>query len=253
MTELNKSVLDNATTIFDQEYFSGSSVSVYIGDVWVDEIVNLSVQVTQVKTPIYGYASQLYDGISRGPVLVRGSFSINFKESGYLFVILDRFQTNMKSGKYISPIIKNSKKENHPNVLRSNIERMEHFDKFPNDDTVANKYQAFQDLAGFAHEQYKGRPPGQGEAEDIFENYEDAVWGKLNETQASLDSSARRADDHRINDFDIYIMFGDWTNELANHTVKKISQVHILGSSIVIDANGQPLAEDYSFIARNFV
>lgn len=235
---------DKATVVYDQEYFSGAQVAIYIGDVWVDEVTSLAVSVTQTKQPIYGYASQLYNAVSRGPLIVAGSFAINFKEAGYLWAILNRYK---QKGGNLSPFIQSIDPENgrsRVETLRANIERIE---SLPKGDPRLSEY--FNNLAGFASEAQQGAS-GLDSAESIFEAFEDAVWGQ---PQVQLDAQTRRADDHRLNGFDIYVQFGDWSNELANHTVYKISDVHITGNQRQIDANGQPVQEMYSFIARNLV
>ena len=74
--------------IYNVEYFSGSQASIFIGDVFVDEITFFAFSVSQERVPLYGYGDQLFRDVSKGPVLVQGQFSINFKEAGYLFLIL---------------------------------------------------------------------------------------------------------------------------------------------------------------------
>src|SRR3990167_10850494 len=78
--------------IYDLDYYSGSQCSLYIGDVYIDEAVGMSFTVSQNKQPIYGYASQLFDAVSYGNVIVQGSFAVNFKESGYLWLVLHRYK-----------------------------------------------------------------------------------------------------------------------------------------------------------------
>src|SRR5678809_314400 len=80
------------SSIYDLDYFSSQQAALYIGDVFVDEVIALSYSVQQSKTPIYGYASQLFDAVSHGTVIVQGQFSVNFKESGYLWLILHRYK-----------------------------------------------------------------------------------------------------------------------------------------------------------------
>ena len=75
--------------IFPEEYFSGADVSIYFGDVFVDDITSLSFVLTEMVQPIYGYASYVFDDVARGSRLVQGAFSIAFRESGYLYTILD--------------------------------------------------------------------------------------------------------------------------------------------------------------------
>ena len=78
--------------VYDLDYFTGSQCAVYIGDVFVDEVTNIAFKVNQSKQPIYGYASQLFNAVAPGRVLVQGQFTVNFKESGYLFIILARLK-----------------------------------------------------------------------------------------------------------------------------------------------------------------
>lgn len=76
--------------LYDLEYYTGSQVSVYIGEVLVDEIESLAFSLRQNKTPVYGYASKLFDAVIPGNVLVQGQFTVNFIDSGYMFAILAR-------------------------------------------------------------------------------------------------------------------------------------------------------------------
>ncbi len=72
---------------YPYDYFSGIDAKVFFGDVWVDDIITIQYTVSQNKIPIYGYASQLYDAVARGTVIVNGSVTIAFKEMGYLNMV----------------------------------------------------------------------------------------------------------------------------------------------------------------------
>ena len=110
---------NEAGMVYDQEYFSGTQATIYIGDVWVDEVTSFAFQVTQAKAPLYGYASQLFDAVSRGPRLVRGQFTINFKEAGYLWLVLERYKS-IRGIK--TPFVKTGAR--NPRLSRANIERV---------------------------------------------------------------------------------------------------------------------------------
>lgn len=239
------SLANKATQVYDQEYFSSTQAAIYIGDVWVDEIVDIAFQVTHLKTPIYGYASRLYDAVSKGPKLVRGSFRINLKEAGYLHVVLDRW-ARMR-GITNTPFTKSGA------IKRSNIERIYEDNNVTKIIQQGNDrealYSIFQSLGGFSSERQEGNW-GIDTAEKLFESFEDEIWKQGDIINQSLD---RGADDPSINGFDIFVQLGDWTNDLANHTVLKICDVHINGDQVVIDGNGQPILREYSFLARNLV
>jgi hypothetical protein len=269
--------------IYNVEYFSGAQASLYIGDVWVDECTGITYQVSQNRTPLYGYADTYWRDVSEGQVIVQGQFSINFKEAGYLWLVLDRYRTHVKGRKSFlrrSPFLASD------TVTQQNIERV-----FNGETTRAEKYQMYRDLAELATTARKssdrgyrgevqaerlrqasefvtstGPNPGTslggfasakrqsggiGRAENVFEAFEDRAWRK---SQAELDSEHRRADDPGLNPFDIYVTFGDFAGDnSANHTVQKLSDVHILGTAKTVGVNGQPIQEVYNFIARNLV
>lgn len=70
--------------LFPEEYFSGADVSIYFGDVWLDDLTSLSFGIQEVVRPIYGYASHTWDYVMRGSRQVAGRFTIAFREAGYL-------------------------------------------------------------------------------------------------------------------------------------------------------------------------
>ena len=236
--------------VYDKDYFSGTQAALYIGDVFVDEVVNFQFRVQQKKVPIYGYASSLFDAVSKGQVLVAGSFSINFKETAYLYLILQRYkklnqalgQLNLgfNNGKFVkqprgvpSPFQNDEKK-----ILRQSVERL-----IQGTATKAERYEFYNSLAGFASQV--------GEDtffEDWAEAFEDEVWGTASE---DLDSQIRRTDDSFFDGFDMYFTYGDFNNPEANHTVERISNIYLTGREKAVNISGEPIVETYDFFARN--
>ena len=88
------SVEDNENFVIGNivSHNSGSQIGVMIGDVLIDSAAHISFSVQQTKTPVYGYANQYYTFAAAGHVLVQGSLTINFKEAGYLFWPIQRWQ-----------------------------------------------------------------------------------------------------------------------------------------------------------------
>ena len=271
--------------IYNVEYFSGAQVSLYIGDVWVDEITTLSYGYQQDRRPIYGYASTLYDDLSEGQILVQGQFTINFKEAGYLWLILNRYRTQSLGGSDLTevggdPFINSSSTtkntverlvNNEVSVFERNRllqELTEESARTYRDvgDPGAARYR--QELAGEARRVRRASAGeisaslggfasnirargGVGRAENVYESFEDAVWGRSG-TEEFLET--RRTDDPRLNPFDIYVTFGDFAGDgHANHTIEKIRTVNILGKSKQIVIDGMPIQEQYSFVARELI
>jgi hypothetical protein len=251
--------------IYNIEYFSGSQVAVYIGDIWVDEITSMSYSVSQRKQPIYGYADDLFRTVSKGQVLVQGSFTINFKEAGYLWLVLDHYNKMRNKGSRMNPF------RNSQDVYRDNIETFidNETDTIRNRNEMLSALSSQAALTGFSSEKrFRGTTTADskgyskkegnsnggilGKAEDAFEHFEDLIWsgGKSSE---ELDYN-RRADDPELNNFEIYLAFGDFAGDNRhNHTIQKITNVHIIGSGKQIVADGQPIQEEYSFIGRNLI
>lgn len=264
------------SSIYDLDYFSSQQAALYIGDVFIDEATSISFSVQQSKTPVYGYASQLFDGVSKGTVLVQGQFSINFKESGYIWLVLQRYKrfenqvddtlkryTNVKDkfspldvgkknvggGKQIlggknNPFARiSNKNKEYDFISRAGIERL-----VSGEASKDERFTFYQNLAGYAT---ISNPTAKDKVfEDIVEVFEDQVW---QEDVSDLDNFTRRADDNFFDNFDMFCVFGDYTKPGANHTVKRIRNVHILGQAQSIDPESGVLQESYTFFARNII
>lgn len=267
------------TKVYDLEYFSGAQVSIYIGDVLVDEATSLQISVQQQKRPIYGYASQLFDKVAKGTVFVEGSFTINFKESGYISTVLERYKhlSQGVSAPVNSPFVSltsisqldksrgGAKQDGTRGVLkRQNVEQISQTNKVINGVITGEMngkkirpeelVQFYNSLSGFNNTGPSRNGTVEGalnRAEDIFEVFEDKIWSS---DRLESDSEGRRGDSNKFDDFTIYVVFGDYNRtDGVNHTAKRIDNVHLVGQGQTIVIDGQPVAEQYSFFARNYV
>ena len=75
------------TFTFPADYFAGADVAVYFGDRFVDEVAGLAFALQQQVQPVYGYGSYTYDAMLTGTRLVEGSFRIPFRQAGYLLAV----------------------------------------------------------------------------------------------------------------------------------------------------------------------
>src|SRR5690606_10597119 len=107
--------------------------------------------------------------------------------------------------------------------------------KDPNKIKARNQELSFGSLGGFAST--TRALGGIGNAENLFETFEDAIW---KEDSSSLNEQDRRADDPDLNPFDIYIAYGDFAGDnRVNHTIRKLVDVSIIGSSQQVVIDGQ--------------
>ncbi|GIV21960.1 MAG: hypothetical protein KatS3mg023_3711 [Armatimonadota bacterium] len=76
---------------FDTSYYNGLDVRVMLGDFVLSEVVGMSYELMEQAMPLYGYSSYTYDRIVRGTRIIRGQFTINFKQSGYIVWLVQRY------------------------------------------------------------------------------------------------------------------------------------------------------------------
>ncbi len=257
---------------YDLQYYSGNQAQIYIGDVLIDEVTSFHYSVRQSKAPVYGYASQLFDAVAPGQVLVQGSFSVNFVESGYLWLILNRyksFQNNLDKALNRIPGLKNvspssvlsskgtkvSGGSNIPYSRITNNNKSLDFISQANIKKLINgqsstdeRFEIYKNIAYYAT---INQPSDVNSAyQQIVNVFEDEVW---QEDIADVDLLARRVDDNFFDDFDMFVIFGDFTKQGTSHTVRRIRNVHLLGQAQSIELGGEPLQESYEFFARNII
>lgn len=236
---------------YDYEYYGACQVSVYIGDIWIDEIVALGYSFSHAKTPLFGYASTLWDTVATGQKMVSGQFAINFKETAYLQLVLNHINKRGQ-GKAIS--VDGGK---HNTVNRDAIESYIRKLLIQNNTSLdpqsaggllqqnnqyATEMQVIESLYGFLDQKI-----GTADFEQMAEALENQLWKGGNPPAESRITPPSNL----VNGFDIYLVYGDYQNPLANHTTKKIINVHLTGQSQSIVYDGQPVLEIYPFIARN--
>jgi hypothetical protein len=256
------------TRVYDLEYFSSNQCFLYIGDVWVDEVTSMQYVRQQQKTPLYGYASQLFDATSAGHVLVSGSFSINFKEQGYLWAVLRRWHSldskmldikgyrDPASAKKARALVMNKRGadpfnstggrpvvgSNGTKISRATIESIT-----KGDASKTDRDKFYKSLAGYSS--FDVGSPQDRTFEDIVEAFEDEVWNTAD--NADLLNEARNPDNVLFDNFDAYVVFGNYSNPKSNHTVQKIIGIRLTSQGKTIMMNDQPIQEQYSFIARS--
>lgn len=244
--------------IYNIDYYTGAQVALYIGDILVDEVTSMQFSVSQSKRPLYGYADTLFRQVAKGQVIVQGQFTINFKEAGYLWLVLQNYRA--KIAQKPSPFfrIKDEATGKYSDAIhQQNIERIMDNDLSSIDQRTgalktlaqASALQGFPGGGRSPQTQLKG---SLGTAEGLLENFEDAIWGPVKGNVP--DELHRRVDDEDLNGFDIYLAYGDFNGQdRANHTIRKIIEVHITGTSQQIVIDGMPLQEQYTFFAKNLV
>ena len=229
---------------YPQDYFCGSQTRIYFGSIFVDDIATIQYNTSHSKTPLYGYGDHKFRTVAKGQFLVRGSFTIAFKESGYLYSIirLMRADQQKKLG------------QNNINKYMDYIGQGYTPEQML-DMTSTNK--ATKNVFGFA------KPDD--DFEDVAEVLEDTIWGKKGEPTSPINRIPRADEldynrytgssidsDIDIEGFDILMTFGDYRsgNDSVEHTMISINNVHITGESMIVSPSAEPIGLTCEFFAR---
>jgi len=211
----------NNYQVFPQEYFSGTDCYISFNNIPIEEIVTLEFAIQEPIIPIYGYASYVYDAVAHGGRIVRGSFTIAFKESFYIRSILDKLSDQGISSK-------NPKK--------------------PMSDMNEQQILAW----------IKGR--NIAEIEEVANKYSEKLWNqsKAIEVNKQKDPFFSPSDSELSNyGFDIILSYGSELLEVGKEvkefpgTVKFINGVHLMEVTQILQPSGEPVYEKYSFIAKD--
>jgi hypothetical protein len=223
------------------DFYSGSQITVWFGNVNIDDINSIQWVRANSKTPIYGYASQLHDAVANGLVTIQGTFTINFRQKGYLSAVIQSIRDLYDA---IAPTEPGAKAKFNTNqwpmvqqILSSSLrsgtfgpQTMAQIQEIGNN----QDFTQLSDLYRSAIWQH-----------DIPQNFvDDAV--DVHQTEAVPDG------------FDIVIQYGNSShsqlntmNDRLHSTTKTLHGVHITGEAQSIRVGGEPIQEQYSFIARN--
>ena len=228
-------------TRFKEDYFTGADVRIYFGDIWVDEVTSLQFTLQEQVAPIFGYASYTWDKVARGARQIQGSFTINYKESYYLHSVLSVLaaktrggtkEGNMfnveqwKQGATVEHLFQESTFENVADELEKSLWGA-------SENAMINKLTKQRDKDTFFFPEYRGRNDEEGNA-----NYDMAV-------------SQKQLAEHGFNILIGYGPMNETNGMNVNETAHSLVGVQLTGVSQMVGPDGQPIQEQYSFIAKD--
>ena len=265
--------------------FTGSQVRIFIGDVYVDNLLSIQWDATQSKSPIYGYNSVEFDAVMKGNFLVQGSFAIIFTEMAYLELIrratTGEFETTKDEEKRA---LLNKGKTNgiepgelpvYGNMSRSGPLSAYYRDENTNIVSPIASYKTIRDILRYEKWDMSQYEDYAEVLEDLIWNgslYDDIMEGNAHNAKNSValwdktHKRIRRADENDYyydaidhiayilsdtnNLFNITLLYGDVNNPASEHTVKNIFDVHITGSAQAITTD-DAVVETFTFFAKN--
>lgn len=201
---------------YHQHYFSGNQCRIYFDGIYVADANYIEYSIASNKAPIYSYNDPYYKLVARGNYLVQGNINTNFTERNKLIKVKDELMNR-------KPV---------PRSTQVDITGLR------TDESISKFFTVATDV----------------DKEAVFRKFEDAYWG----TPANAGPVRYlRPDEWDLVDgdvdpdgFDIIMIFGVPFGPESQYSVKQINNVHFSGESMVINTNGNPLVEQYSFFAR---
>lgn len=227
------------------DFYSGSQITIWFGNVMLDDITSIQWYRTQNKLPLYGYASQMFDSVANGIVSIQGNFTINFRQTGYISAVVNEIQSLYQAFVPGSPSSKNPFEA----------------DTWP----VVSQLIGLHLRNGTFGPQTAADIKELGNSDDFFAQaklYEQIIWGDSEMANASRELYNQSPDITQStllpDGFNILITYGNPAQtdvstvaQSLKSTTKALNGVHLIGSAQMIQVGGQPIQEQYSFIARS--
>lgn len=232
---------------FDTTYWSGYDVEVYLNDIFLDESVQISWQVLERVQPYYHYSSYVPTRIHHGSRIVNGEFTINMKQSGFIYSALEQIRSGSLSY--------------DPLKLEEKPVKFSQTNGVSFDPTTADK----DALAAYI----KSYNRATREQDDTLESVYQTSPPKIRNYAGIFETGG--------SGFDISVIFGSKlrssltlsystdNNYYARNSIKPLTNVtkpvtgvmvkgaSIMGSAMSVDDSGRNIMETFTFQAKNIV
>jgi hypothetical protein len=223
---------------FPNEYFSGADVFVYFNDKQIAEINHIDYQMQESVKPVYSYASYTPLRKLHGNRIVSGSIKVNLKNALYIHELM------YGSNNYDLTNTMNADN----NILQVNV-------------SANDIIQAFELYKRELNLRYRTT-----RKEGVPNPYSDIYVNRETRNNSKYAyQSYFGSNDSELNDFTIYIVYGEVQYGLeTNNTQENISKSDLIqvGADVraiygvdlssvgqVIDSTGAPIEEVYTFLA----
>ena len=204
------------------DYFCGADISIYMENTWIEDAIFLSYELSNTKRPLYGYASQYFDTVLPGRVLVTGQLIIAYTDKHYLPAITGAMSEASFKSKFTNP------KESFEVTEETILTELKKLD-----------FKNFQSKAIDLQNQYW--------KDNAFEGMDNDSSDRAYKNALNLSNATDRKT--------IYIGTSDQVNGvLAKNTIKKykmIHDVHFTSESFQVDVSGEPIVQVYQFFAHS--
>ena len=205
--------------IYDKGYRSGAQSSLFIGPIWVEEVVSIQMNTGTNDQPVYPYSSPYFDRLMLGNYLVSGTLGIAYSEPDYLLRIIQLVKQETMNTDDLREII-----ERRKNVFANTLKHKLLTEKV-------------LDQGGISEEQLSK----EGSLTGYVYNYVDRITREI-ETSSYSGSGLNPMS------FDMTVLKGNIYDE--TQAVEMYENVKINGTASVVVNDDSSLIELYSFTGR---
>lgn len=238
---------ENRFNTYYDYYFSGEDVKVFIDGLYdpSDEldIASFAYSVRQEKQPLYGFWSYNYDTVMLGTRIITGEIT--------LFTRYPQRMTDLLA-KAAEVRVNSESRGEYDKVLT----RMSPQNTTPQDEANLQKYWSYSQL-----DRITSDPASEGiDGRNIFSAHPPfnfvVMYGA--EETALTPSGLLRNNDQDVSDALDRLMYSDVNersvkvNQAQDPMKIVLQQVHLMNMSTAYTPGGQPVAESYQFIARDY-
>lgn len=78
---VNKNLSGAVSSAILKRYYSNIDAEIYFNGEWVEDICNISWNISQYTQPLFGYNSYIWDDVAQGIRLINGMFITNFSNT----------------------------------------------------------------------------------------------------------------------------------------------------------------------------
>lgn len=222
---------------YANQYFTGVQASLFVGDIWCDEVVGIQFSAQQSIIPLFGYASSKFDAVARGKAIIQGYFEVNFIDEGYLYAVLEEaWNRTIKDGEFTSA---EEARRTKIDALSEQIKLLNAISEAP-EPTTSTRNDAGQTAT------YAG----------IIDSLSDLTISEAQEVKQKVFS--RRAPYENIiyqaTPFRLIGYFGNpeyYGTEQGAY--KQINDCFLIGNEMIVASDDSPIRERYSFLARSHI
>lgn len=220
-------------------YYTGTQVSIWVKDIWIDECTGIQISANQSMIPVYGYASAFWDMVGRGKCITQGVLEINFRDEGYLWAAI--YDAVLRTTKKDQPL-----RDTPDKITLDKIEYLKSLigdrasENVP-DDNISNAIRSRRDVFASV-------------MQDLANMNIADVNNLASKIQLEQNIKPRESIIYQTYPFTLAGYFGNpEVYGKSTGAYRELKNCYLVGNEMLVGDNDQEIGERYSFISRSHI